>query len=45
MGGVSALSVLFPGIPVSKMIWKDDGLPEGIQTCATARPSPVTARR
>ena len=31
MGGVSALSVLFPGIPVSKMIWKDDGLPEGIR--------------
>jgi ribonuclease/clavin/mitogillin len=30
LGGVAALSELFPGIPVSKMIWKDDGLPEGI---------------
>jgi glyoxylase-like metal-dependent hydrolase (beta-lactamase superfamily II) len=31
LGGVPALRELFPGIPVSKMIWKDDGLPEGIQ--------------
>ena len=31
MGGVSALRERFPGIAVSKMIWKDDGLPEGIR--------------
>jgi glyoxylase-like metal-dependent hydrolase (beta-lactamase superfamily II) len=30
MGGVAALSGRFPGIAVSKMIWNDDGLPEGI---------------
>ena len=30
MGGVPALSRLFPGIAVSKMIWKDVGLPDGI---------------
>jgi glyoxylase-like metal-dependent hydrolase (beta-lactamase superfamily II) len=31
MGGVPALRDRFPGIAVSKMIWKDDGLPEGIR--------------
>ncbi|HXJ85000.1 MAG TPA: MBL fold metallo-hydrolase [Candidatus Methylomirabilis sp.] len=31
MGGVPALSQFFPGIAVSKMIWKDDGLPDGIR--------------
>jgi hydroxyacylglutathione hydrolase len=31
MGGVKHLRERFPGIGVSKMIWKDDDLPEGIQ--------------
>jgi glyoxylase-like metal-dependent hydrolase (beta-lactamase superfamily II) len=31
LGGVPALSGRFPGIAVSKMIWKDDGLPAGIR--------------
>ena len=31
LGGVGHLRERFPGIPVSKMIWKDDDLPEGIQ--------------
>lgn len=31
IGGVAALSGRFPGIAVSKMIWKDTGLPDGIQ--------------
>jgi glyoxylase-like metal-dependent hydrolase (beta-lactamase superfamily II) len=31
LGGVPALHDLFPGIPVAKMIWKDDGLPAGIE--------------
>jgi len=31
LGGVAALRERFPGVSVSKMIWKDDGLPEGIR--------------
>jgi len=31
LGGVMHLRERFPGIRVSKMIWKDDDLPEGIQ--------------
>jgi len=31
LGGVSALSQMFPGISVFKRIWRDDGLPEGIR--------------
>ncbi len=31
IGGVTHLRERFPGIAVSKMIWKDDDLPEGIQ--------------
>jgi glyoxylase-like metal-dependent hydrolase (beta-lactamase superfamily II) len=31
LGGVPALHDLFPGIPVAKMIYKDDGLPAGIE--------------
>jgi len=31
LGGVKHLRERFPGIRVSKMIWKDDDLPEGIQ--------------
>src|SRR5262249_28846491 len=30
-GGVAALGERFPGIPVAKMIWKDDALPDGIR--------------
>jgi len=31
MGGIAQLSERFPGVPVAKMIFKDAGLPEGIQ--------------
>ena len=31
LGGVAALRERFPDVLVSKMIWKDDGLPEGIR--------------
>jgi glyoxylase-like metal-dependent hydrolase (beta-lactamase superfamily II) len=30
IGGVPQLRGLFPGIPAAKMIWMDDGLPEGV---------------
>jgi glyoxylase-like metal-dependent hydrolase (beta-lactamase superfamily II) len=30
LGGVPHLAERFPGLPVSKMIWKDTGLPEGV---------------
>ena len=31
LGGVAALRERFPDVVVSKMIWKDDGLPDGIR--------------
>ena len=31
LGGVAHLRERFPGLPVSKMIWKDSGLPEGVE--------------
>jgi hydroxyacylglutathione hydrolase len=34
LGGVAALRERFPDVVVSKMIWKDDGLPEGIRDLA-----------
>jgi glyoxylase-like metal-dependent hydrolase (beta-lactamase superfamily II) len=38
MGGVEQLRKRFPGIPVSKMIFKDAGLPEGIRDLHDAEP-------